>query len=161
MSEVPFPRLSKNNINFLYTNTRFRVLSPENVNGYTACLVGTHPVIHPSTCKMSTIKSKPCSRTEFPSPPSDHRVNLFTYRRCCSGRKLVDWVVAQSSVSRTRVQVVQIWQALLTEGIIQHGMRVCVCVCLRVSGGCACVCACVCMCVCVCVCVCVWGVYIL
>ena len=133
------PSLVCPRITFLYTNTRFRVLSPENINGYTACLVGTHPVIHPS--KMSTIKSKPCSRTKFPSPPSDHRVNLFTYRRCCSGRKLVDWVVAQSSVSRTRVQVVQIWQALLTEGIIQHGMRVCVCVCL---GG-----------------VCVWGVYTL
>ena len=46
---------------------------------------------------------------------------MYTYRRCCSGSKLVDWVIEQSSAQRTRAQAVQIWQALLTKGVIKHG----------------------------------------
>ena len=52
---------------------------------------------------------------------ADHKVNLFTYRGSCSGRKLVDWVLAQSTTPRTRQQVIQMWQALLAEGVLQHG----------------------------------------
>ena len=33
----------------------------------------------------------------------------------------MDWVIEQSSVQRTRAQAVQIWQALLTKGVIKHG----------------------------------------
>ena len=54
-------------------------------------------------------------------PHRDHKVNLHTYRQCCSGSKLVDWVIQQSTTPRTRPQVVQMWQALLTEDVIQHG----------------------------------------
>lgn len=56
----------------------------------------------------------------FPDLFSDHRVNLYTYRQCCSGHRLVDWVLTQSSVPRTRQHVVQMWQALLAEGILKH-----------------------------------------
>ena len=52
---------------------------------------------------------------------SDHKVNLYTYKRCCSGKKLVDWVIGQSTVTRSRKQVVDMWQALLVDGVIQHG----------------------------------------
>ena len=57
-------------------------------------------------------------------PPSysDHRVNMYTYKRCCSGRGFVDWVLMQSSTPRTRQQVAQLWQALLLEGVLQHGI---------------------------------------
>ena len=56
-------------------------------------------------------------------PPlgSDHRVNLHTYRECCSGRRLVEWTLNQSSTYRPRQQVVQMWQALVSEGILKHG----------------------------------------
>lgn len=54
-------------------------------------------------------------------PSSDHKVHVHTYKQCCSGSKLVDWMMAQSTNARTRMQVVQMWQALLTEGVIQHG----------------------------------------
>ncbi len=52
---------------------------------------------------------------------SDNRVNMFTYKQCSSGRKMVDFVTTQSSSPRTRFQVIQMWQALLTEGVIEHG----------------------------------------
>ena len=51
----------------------------------------------------------------------DHKVNLYTYKSCCSGSKLVDWVKAQSSVTRSRKQVIAMWQALLVDGVIKHG----------------------------------------
>jgi Rap guanine nucleotide exchange factor 4 len=50
----------------------------------------------------------------------DHQINLYTYHKCSSGKKLVDWVISQSLVSRSRQQVVSMWQALLCEGIIEH-----------------------------------------
>ncbi len=58
---------------------------------------------------------------------SDHRVNMFMYKQCSSGRKMVDFVMSQSSAPRTRLQVIQMWQALLTEGVIEHGEDVCMC----------------------------------
>ena len=55
---------------------------------------------------------------------------MYTYKMCCSGCGLVDWVIAQSAIPRTRQQVTQMWQALLLEGILQHSQLVCVCVCV-------------------------------
>ena len=51
----------------------------------------------------------------------DQKVNLYTYKNCCSGKKLVDWVTGQSSVNRSRNQVIAMWQALLVDGVIKHG----------------------------------------
>lgn len=61
-------------------------------------------------------------------------MNLHIYRQCCSGSKLVDWVISQSTTPRTRPQVVQMWQALLTEGVLQHGMYICGCVVMMQTG---------------------------
>ena len=33
----------------------------------------------------------------------------------------MEWVLAQSTSLRTRQQVLQMWQALMVEGVIQHG----------------------------------------
>ena len=57
------------------------------------------------------------------TPYSDHRVNLHTYKNCCSGRRLVEWTLNQSTSYRTRPQVIQMWQALLSEGILKHGEK--------------------------------------
>ena len=48
---------------------------------------------------------------------------MYTYKKCSSGKSLVDWVINQSAAARSRQQVVAMWQALLTEGIIQHGEK--------------------------------------
>ena len=58
----------------------------------------------------------------WPHPlSSDHRVNLHTYKDCCSGYRLVEWTLNQSTSPRPRPQVIQMWQALLSEGILKHG----------------------------------------
>ena len=64
-------------------------------------------------------------REHFPDLISDQRVNMYTYRNCCSGRRLVDWVISQSGTTRSRSLVVGMWQALLTEGVLQHGKQRC------------------------------------
>ena len=78
-------------------------------------------------------------KEHFSDLMSDQRVNMFTYKNCCSGRRLVEWVMSQSGTTRSRSLVIGMWQALLTEGVLQHGMHlgsapsvwcvyVCVCV---------------------------------
>ena len=60
-------------------------------------------------------------KEHFSDLMTDQRVNMFTYKNCCSGKHLVDWVISQSSTTRSRSLVVGMWQALLTEGVLQHG----------------------------------------
>ncbi|XP_011404348.2 PREDICTED: rap guanine nucleotide exchange factor 4-like isoform X2 [Amphimedon queenslandica] len=54
---------------------------------------------------------------------ADHQVNMYTYKRCCSGQSLVNWVIKQSAVNRSRQQVIAMWQALLCDGIIEHTLN--------------------------------------
>lgn len=42
-------------------------------------------------------------------------------RQCCVGTELVDWQMQQSSCVHSRIQAVGMWQALLEEGILNHG----------------------------------------
>ncbi|CAI7996578.1 Rap guanine nucleotide exchange factor 4 [Geodia barretti] len=62
--------------------------------------------------------------SHYPNLLADHRVNMYTYKSCCSGSGLVDWVIAQSAIPRTRQQVAQMWQALLLETVLQHSHKV-------------------------------------
>ncbi|XP_053733495.1 rap guanine nucleotide exchange factor 4 isoform X2 [Synchiropus splendidus] len=50
----------------------------------------------------------------------DRKYHLKTYRQCCVGIELVDWLVQQSSCVHSRVQAVGMWQALLEEGVLHH-----------------------------------------
>lgn len=42
-------------------------------------------------------------------------------RQCCVGTELVDWLVLQSACVLTRSHAVGMWQALLEEGVLNHG----------------------------------------
>ena len=61
---------------------------------------------------------------QFPDLLKTYQINLFTYKNCSSGGDLVDWVVENSAAPRTRTEVVRMWQALLEERVIHHGIRV-------------------------------------
>ncbi|XP_075877229.1 rap guanine nucleotide exchange factor 4-like [Nelusetta ayraudi] len=50
----------------------------------------------------------------------DRKYHLKTYRQCCVGTELVDWLVLQSACVLTRSHAVGMWQALLEEGVLNH-----------------------------------------
>ncbi|CAI9534658.1 unnamed protein product [Staurois parvus] len=50
----------------------------------------------------------------------DRKYHLKTYRQCCVGTELVDWLIQQSSCVHSRTQAVGMWQVLLEEGVLNH-----------------------------------------
>ncbi|XP_053326480.1 rap guanine nucleotide exchange factor 4 [Spea bombifrons] len=50
----------------------------------------------------------------------DRKYHLKTYRQCCVGTELVDWLMQQSSCVHSRSQAVGMWQVLLEEGVLNH-----------------------------------------
>uniref|UniRef100_A0A8C1YZJ4 Rap guanine nucleotide exchange factor (GEF) 4 n=1 Tax=Cyprinus carpio TaxID=7962 RepID=A0A8C1YZJ4_CYPCA len=50
----------------------------------------------------------------------DRKYHLKTYRQCCMGTELVDWLMQHTSCVHSRVQAVGMWQVLLEEGVLNH-----------------------------------------
>ncbi|CAJ1084561.1 rap guanine nucleotide exchange factor 3 isoform X1 [Xyrichtys novacula] len=50
----------------------------------------------------------------------DRKYHLKTYRQCCSGKELVDWLMKQNEGLQMRSQAVGMWQVLVDEGILIH-----------------------------------------
>ncbi|XP_059188906.1 rap guanine nucleotide exchange factor 3 [Centropristis striata] len=50
----------------------------------------------------------------------DRKHHLKTYRQCCSGKELVDWLMKQNECLQSRSQAVGMWQVLVDEGILIH-----------------------------------------
>ncbi|XP_036447598.1 rap guanine nucleotide exchange factor 3 isoform X2 [Colossoma macropomum] len=50
----------------------------------------------------------------------DRKHHLKTYRQCCSGKELVDWLMKLNNCFQSRSQVVGMWQVLVDEGILVH-----------------------------------------
>uniref|UniRef100_A0A3Q3W2V7 Rap guanine nucleotide exchange factor 4 n=1 Tax=Mola mola TaxID=94237 RepID=A0A3Q3W2V7_MOLML len=50
----------------------------------------------------------------------DRKYHLKTYRQCCVGTELVDWLVLQSACVLTRSHAVGMWQVLLEERVLNH-----------------------------------------
>ncbi|XP_061695621.1 rap guanine nucleotide exchange factor 3 isoform X2 [Syngnathoides biaculeatus] len=50
----------------------------------------------------------------------DRKYHLKTYRQCCSGKELVDWLMGQNEGLQSRSQAVGMWQVLVDEGILVH-----------------------------------------
>ncbi|XP_066544027.1 rap guanine nucleotide exchange factor 4 isoform X2 [Amia ocellicauda] len=50
----------------------------------------------------------------------DRKYHLKTYRQCCMGTELVDWLMQQSPCVHSRTQAVGMWQVLLEEGVLNH-----------------------------------------
>lgn len=45
----------------------------------------------------------------------------LSFRQCCVGTELVDWMMQQSPCVHSRSQAVGMWQVLLEEGVLNHG----------------------------------------
>ncbi|XP_031414389.1 rap guanine nucleotide exchange factor 4 [Clupea harengus] len=50
----------------------------------------------------------------------DRKYHLKTYRQCCVGTELVDWMLQQSVCVHSRAHAVGMWQSLLEEGVLNH-----------------------------------------
>lgn len=50
----------------------------------------------------------------------DRKYHLKTYRQCCSGKELADWLMKQNECLQSRSQAVGMWQVLVDEGILVH-----------------------------------------
>ncbi|KAL2087841.1 hypothetical protein ACEWY4_016669 [Coilia grayii] len=50
----------------------------------------------------------------------DRKYHLKTYRQCCVGTELVDWMLQQSACVHSRAHTVGMWQSLLEEGVLNH-----------------------------------------
>ncbi|KAM4562610.1 rap guanine nucleotide exchange factor 3 isoform 2-T3 [Odontesthes bonariensis] len=50
----------------------------------------------------------------------DRKHHLKTYRQCCSGKELVEWLMKQNECLQSRSQAVGMWQVLVDEGILIH-----------------------------------------
>ncbi|XP_072222385.1 rap guanine nucleotide exchange factor 3 isoform X1 [Leuresthes tenuis] len=50
----------------------------------------------------------------------DRKYHLKTYRQCCSGKELVEWLMKQNECLQSRSQAVGMWQVLVDEGILIH-----------------------------------------
>ncbi|KAM4609609.1 rap guanine nucleotide exchange factor 3 isoform 3-T3 [Polymixia lowei] len=55
-----------------------------------------------------------------PSLIRDRKYHLKTYRQCCSGKELVDWLMKLNEGFQSRSQAVGMWQVLVDEGILVH-----------------------------------------
>jgi len=54
---------------------------------------------------------------------ADRKHHLRVYRRAMVGADMVDWLVQRfPSLVRSRCQAVGVWQALLEEGVLVHGI---------------------------------------
>ncbi|KAM6174271.1 rap guanine nucleotide exchange factor 4 isoform 10-T10 [Erethizon dorsatum] len=50
----------------------------------------------------------------------DRKYHLKTYRQCCVGTELVDWMLQQTPCVHSRTQAVGMWQVLLEDGVLNH-----------------------------------------
>ncbi|XP_032211853.1 rap guanine nucleotide exchange factor 4 isoform X4 [Mustela erminea] len=50
----------------------------------------------------------------------DRKYHLKTYRQCCVGTELVDWMLQQTSCVHSRTQAVGMWQVLVEENVLNH-----------------------------------------
>uniref|UniRef100_A0AAY4ESN0 Rap guanine nucleotide exchange factor 4 n=1 Tax=Denticeps clupeoides TaxID=299321 RepID=A0AAY4ESN0_9TELE len=50
----------------------------------------------------------------------DRKYHLKTYRSCCVGTELSDWLLQQSACVHSRSHAVGMWQALLEEAVLNH-----------------------------------------
>ncbi|XP_065736476.1 rap guanine nucleotide exchange factor 4 isoform X5 [Phocoena phocoena] len=50
----------------------------------------------------------------------DRKYHLKTYRQCCVGTELVDWMLQQTPCVHSRIQAVGMWQVLVEDGVLNH-----------------------------------------
>uniref|UniRef100_A0A671Z1Z6 Rap guanine nucleotide exchange factor 4b n=1 Tax=Sparus aurata TaxID=8175 RepID=A0A671Z1Z6_SPAAU len=83
-------------------------------NNDTHCLIPSEKLQRAGKVLRNAILSR------APHMIRDRKYHLKTYRQCCVGTELVDWLVLQSACVLTRSHAVGMWQALLEEGVLNH-----------------------------------------
>ncbi|XP_055493946.1 rap guanine nucleotide exchange factor 4 [Leucoraja erinacea] len=58
--------------------------------------------------------------SQAPHMIRDRKYHLKTYKQCCVGTELVDWMIQQTTCVHSRTQAVGMWQVLLEEGVMNH-----------------------------------------
>ncbi|XP_078260085.1 rap guanine nucleotide exchange factor 4 isoform X2 [Rhinoraja longicauda] len=58
--------------------------------------------------------------SQAPHMIRDRKYHLKTYKQCCVGTELVDWMIQQTTCVHSRAQAVGMWQVLLEEGVMNH-----------------------------------------
>ncbi|XP_078408215.1 rap guanine nucleotide exchange factor 4 isoform X2 [Cetorhinus maximus] len=58
--------------------------------------------------------------SQAPHMIRDRKYHLKTYKQCCVGTELVDWMIQQTPCVHSRTQAVGMWQVLLEEGVMNH-----------------------------------------
>ncbi|XP_038645329.1 rap guanine nucleotide exchange factor 4 isoform X3 [Scyliorhinus canicula] len=58
--------------------------------------------------------------SQAPHMIRDRKYHLKTYKQCCVGTELVDWMMQQTLCVHSRTQAVGMWQVLLEEGVMNH-----------------------------------------
>uniref|UniRef100_A0A4W4DYV1 Rap guanine nucleotide exchange factor (GEF) 3 n=1 Tax=Electrophorus electricus TaxID=8005 RepID=A0A4W4DYV1_ELEEL len=99
----------------------YRALSPASAQGGVG-EHGTAPVTRsPSPTQRTTPRVVYGTLVERnPTLIRDRKHHLKTYRQCCSGKELVDWLTKLNDCFLSRTQAVGMWQVLLDEGILVH-----------------------------------------
>jgi len=54
---------------------------------------------------------------------ADRKLHLRLYRRCMVGTDMVDWLLQFPVIVGSRAQAIGVWQALVEEGVVVHGMN--------------------------------------
>ncbi|XP_072332238.1 rap guanine nucleotide exchange factor 4 isoform X4 [Scyliorhinus torazame] len=112
-----------------------RIPEKENMSNNAQCSASKTPVIenriplHP----VKTITQVPSEKvpragkvlrnailSQAPHMIRDRKYHLKTYKQCCVGTELVDWMIQQTPCVHSRTQAVGMWQVLLEEGVMNH-----------------------------------------
>uniref|UniRef100_A0A8C3Q0B6 Rap guanine nucleotide exchange factor 4 n=1 Tax=Chrysolophus pictus TaxID=9089 RepID=A0A8C3Q0B6_CHRPC len=93
----------------VYAEQGFNVLSV-----YDEIQVPSEKILRAGKILRNTILSR------APHMIRDRKYHLKTYRQCCVGTELVDWMMQQSTCVHSRSQAVGMWQVLLEEGVLNH-----------------------------------------
>ncbi|XP_038645330.1 rap guanine nucleotide exchange factor 4 isoform X4 [Scyliorhinus canicula] len=112
-----------------------RIPEKENMSNNAQCAATKTPVIenrvplHP----VKTITQVPSEKvpragkilrnailSQAPHMIRDRKYHLKTYKQCCVGTELVDWMMQQTLCVHSRTQAVGMWQVLLEEGVMNH-----------------------------------------
>ncbi|XP_078795439.1 rap guanine nucleotide exchange factor 4 isoform X2 [Oryzias latipes] len=105
---IPFVPLSK------HPNKKSLIESPAKPQPKCMSQTLSEKILHAGKILRNAILSK------APHMIRDRKFHLKTYRQCCVGTELVDWLMQQSSCVHSRPQAVGMWQVLLEEGVLNH-----------------------------------------
>uniref|UniRef100_UPI00398E7EAB rap guanine nucleotide exchange factor 4 n=1 Tax=Pristiophorus japonicus TaxID=55135 RepID=UPI00398E7EAB len=96
-----------------------RVPEKENTSNNAQCSVSKNKVPSEKILRAGKILRN-AILSQAPHMIRDRKYHLKTYKQCCVGTELVDWMIQQTPCVHSRTQAVGMWQVLLEEGVMNH-----------------------------------------